>query len=110
MEIDGPTNPLLAGQSYNLTCTVTSDLPTEVKWKKSTSLRHELVREENEDVVLGDPVVVGMTTRLTVTFKYLRTSQGGNYSCVSNASNPTMVKEKRWIVTVQSRSNTITKS
>ena len=91
--IDGPDNPLPAGEAHSFICTVTSDLPPTVKW---------LDPDDNE--VDGLKVVSsGNTTAVTLTFDPLLTSHGGTYSCVSSISKPSSYKRMTRDIQVQSK-------
>ena len=70
-----------AGQSYNLTCTVTLEnvagTPT-VKWLGPNN--NPL--QNNSNITVGDTVLVNCSTyTTTLYFTTLRTSHGGQYSC-----------------------------
>ena len=86
IRVEGPENPLLAGESYSFTCVVTSDLLPEVNWRDGDW--NELTREdeENRGVYVDKEVVTGHVTRLTLRFTSLLTSHGGTYSCSSTVA------------------------
>ena len=74
-------SPFIAGQSYNLTCTVTLEnvigAPT-VGWLDPTN--NPL--DNNSDTTVGETVPVNcFTYTTTLHFTTLRTSHGGQYSC-----------------------------
>ena len=100
VEIQGPSNPLLAGNSYTITCTATADITPVVRWTDSGGNPVE----EGEGLTLSGPIVSGDTTTLRLTFNYLRTSQAGTYSCLSIIDTPTSIQRAIRDVTVQSKS------
>ena len=88
-----------AGQPHTLTCTVTDEEDiTEtpvVTWVGPEGQN----LSSGRDITLGSPIVVGMTTTLTITFNPLRVSHGGEYTCQatiadagSTASEPHMLE------------------
>ena len=73
--------PFIAGQSYNLTCTVTLEnlagIPT-AEWLDPNN--NPL--DNNSDLTVEDTVTVNCSTyTTTLQFTTLRTSHGGQYSC-----------------------------
>ena len=98
VSIEGPSNPLMAGGSYTLTCNATADITPVVRW---TDPSGDSV-ETGEGVSLSGPIVSGDTTTLRLTFSYLRTSQAGTYSCLSIIDTPTSVQRDVRDVVVQS--------
>ena len=96
--IQGPSNPLLAGNSYTLTCVATADITPEVRWTDPSGNSVE----GGEGLSVSGPFVSGDTTTLSLTFSYLRTSQAGTYSCLSIIDTPTSVQRDVRDVTVQS--------
>ena len=98
MSIQGPSNPLLAGNSYTLTCVATADITPVVRWTDPSGNSVE----GSEGLTVSGPFVSGGTTTLNLTFSYLRTSQAGTYSCLSIIDTPTSVQRDVRDVTVQS--------
>ena len=73
--------PFIAGQSYNLTCTVTLENAAgtpSVEWlDPNNNPLHN-----NGNITVGDTVTVHCSTyTTTLHFTTLRTSHGGQYSC-----------------------------
>ena len=101
VNINGPSDPWMAGNSYTLTCVASADVIPQVEWRDPSG---NLV-EEKEGLTLSGPIVSGNHTTLNLTFNYLRTSQAGRYSCVSNTVTPASVKSDSWNVTVQCESD-----
>ena len=94
--------PFIAGQSYNLTCTVTLEnaagTPTVGWLNPNNNPLHS-----SSDITVGDTVAVNCSTyTTTLQFTTLRTSHGGQYSCQATlgAVNNTIITN----VTVQSKS------
>ena len=98
MSIEGPSNPLRAGGSYNLTCTATADITPVVRWTDPSGNSVET----GEGVSVSGPIMSGDTTTLQLTFSYLRTSQAGTYSCLSIVDIPTSVQRDVRDIIVQS--------
>ena len=103
ISISRDTGPFIAGQSYNLTCTVilknVTRTPT-VEWlgHNNSPLR------SNNDITAGDTVTVNCSTYITTLyFSTLFTSHGGQYSCratLGDVNNTAVVN-----ITVLSKSN-----
>ena len=104
VRIEGPRNPLKAGGSYSFTCVVTADLLPEVKWRDGggNDIQHEDEESGNIGVYIDKKVVTGHTTRLTVRFRSLLTSQGGGYTCLSIIRAPSSIQVGARDVTVKS--------
>ena len=105
IRIEGPRNPLLAGGSYFITCVITADLLPEVKWRDGDG--HDIPYEDEESgngVYVDKEVVTGHTTRLTLQFTSLLTSQGGSYACLSIISTPSSIQVGGRDVIVKSES------
>ena len=98
--IEGPPNPLLAGDSYAITCTAIADITPVVRWMDSGGNPVE----EGEGLTLSGPIVSGNATTLRLTFNYLRTSQAGAYSCLSIIDVPTSIQRAIRDVIIQSKS------
>ncbi len=96
-------HPLLAGEKYSLTCTVTSDLPHSVKWL-DPNLNE--VDASNTSKATYQTVLDETTSTLILNFDPLKTSHGGNYSClsiisqlhVSKIENVTMIVQGKFLV------------
>ena len=75
--------PIIAGQSYNLTCTVTLENATRaptVGWLDPNN--NALKSSSDSKITVGDTVAVNCSTyTTTLLFTRLRISQGGQYSC-----------------------------
>ena len=98
VSIQGPSNPLRAGNNYTLTCTATADITPVVRWTDPSGNSVET----GGGVSVSGPFVSGDTTTLQLTFSYLRTSQAGTYSCLSIIDTPTSVQRDVRDVIVQS--------
>ena len=70
-----------AGQSHTLTCTVIADFPHNTTWFGNNGA--PLTNDSLSGVIIGEPTIDGITTRLTLTFTTVTTSQAGQYSCYS---------------------------
>ena len=74
-------SPFIAGQSYNLICTVTLENTTRtptVEWLNPNN--NPL--DNNSNITVGDTVAVNCSTyTTTLQFTTLRTFLGGQYSC-----------------------------
>ncbi|KAL5486438.1 hypothetical protein EMCRGX_G018913 [Ephydatia muelleri] len=86
-----PSGSSTAGSPYNLTCTVMVVnglvvVPQVMWFKNGTSITG------------GNGMISGNTTTLTLQFNPLRTSNGGQYSCIANVSLP--------VISITSLSNT----
>ena len=83
-----------AGDSHNLTCTVTSESPANLKWVR-------IINEEQVEVVntstitVSAQIVFDRITKRSFTFKPLLTSHAGKYKCVS-VLNPGRVTDISW--------------
>ena len=101
MSISGPSSPWLAGDTYTLICVVVADSLPKVEWTDPNG--KYLVEEEG--LILSGPVVSRNQTILNLTFNYLRTSQAGRYSCVSDPlTSSGSVKSYDWNVNIQCES------
>ena len=98
MTIQGPSSPLLAGNSFTLTCIATAEVATEVRWTDPSGSSVA----EGDGLTLSGPFVMDATTTLMLTFSYLRTSQAGTYSCLSITDTPTSVQREVRDIMVQS--------
>ena len=79
--ITSDTGPFIAGQSYNLTCTVTLENTTRtptVEWLDPSN--NQLHSRSN--ITVANTVAVNCSTYITTLhFTTLHTSHGGQYSC-----------------------------
>ena len=98
MTIQGPSSPLLAGNSSTFTCIATAEVATEVRWTDPSGNSVE----EGDGLTLSGPFVMDDTTILMLTFNYLRTSQAGTYSCLSITDTPISVQREVRDIIVQS--------
>ena len=75
--------PFTAGQSYNLTCTVTlknTTRPPTVKWLDNNN--NPLNSSSDSKITVGDTVTMNCSTyTTTLLFTRLRISHSGQYSC-----------------------------
>ena len=69
----------IAGDTFNVTCTVDVSRPPDVQWMypNGTTVTN------GSGIVVGSPMRVGNITNLTLTFNPLNTSHGGQYTCHS---------------------------
>ena len=73
--------PFIAGQSYNLTCTVTLENATRTPTVGWLDPNNNPLHSRSE-ITVGDTVTVNCSTYTsTLHFTALRTSDGGQYSC-----------------------------
>ena len=73
--------PFIAGQSYNLTCTVTLKNTTRTPTVEWLDPNNNPLRS-NSDITVGDIVTVNCSTYITaLQFTILHTSHSGQYSC-----------------------------
>ena len=98
VSIEGQDNPLLAGEVHTFTCVVVTDITPTVKWMGPDG--NPVV--EGEGIILGDAVVEGNTTRLTMSFSPLCTSHGGSYSCLSVVDVPSSIRRATRNIIVKS--------
>ena len=78
MSIEASNDRPTAGENITLTCTVTSDRLTVMKWIGSGV--------GSEGVTVHPQVDSGFNSTLIIEFSPLRTSHGGVYTCVSSIS------------------------
>ena len=82
---------------------VTADLLSDVKWRDGNG--NDIEDEESgRGVYVEKKVVIGRTTRLTMRFRSLLTSQGGSYSCLSIIRVPSSIQVGARDVIVKSES------
>ena len=73
--------PFIAGQSYNLTCTVTLENATRTPTVEWLDPNNNPLHSRSE-ITVADTVTVNCSTYTsTLHFTALRTSDGGQYSC-----------------------------
>ena len=100
---------LEAGGVYNISCIVTSDISPQVKWMgpngKDISGEDNKRRDDSGGVMLGDEVVTGKQTILSLSFSPLRTSHGGRYTCMSVVESPPSVKTATKDMIIKSKSS-----
>ena len=79
--ITNGTGPFIAGQSYNLTCTVTLENVTRTPTVEWLGHNNSPLRSDS-NITVGDTVTVNCSTYTsTLKFTTLRTSHSGQYSC-----------------------------
>ena len=69
----------IAGDIFNVACTVDVSRPPDVQWiyPNGTAVTN------SSEIVVGSPMRVGNITNLTLTFNPLLTSHRGQYTCQS---------------------------
>ena len=96
----------LAGQMFNLTCTVTTvdglqNVPT-VEWLDAGGRQVTT----GGDVAVGSAVTLGTTTTLALRFSPLRVSHGGEFTCRAALTSPAppqyLTKSAEWDLIVDS--------
>ena len=90
MEIDAPVSPLLAGNTYSITCQVTSDVPPLVKWLDPNG--SEITAMKGMISVKYQAFKFNSTS-ISLTFDPLTASHGGKYVCMSQI-NATILAQK----------------
>ena len=97
---------ILAGQMFNLTCTVRTvdglqNLPT-VEWLDETGTRVTT----RGDITVGSAMTSGTMTTLALVFSPLRVSHGGEFTCRANLTSPAppqqLTKAAEWDLIVGS--------
>ena len=79
-----------AGDSHTLTCTVKSELPTNLNWVRIISETEQVVVENTPNITISKQTKSGLIPFLTsksITFNPLLTSHAGKYACVSVLNN-----------------------
>ena len=87
-----------SGETYNLTCTVESNVPPTVQWMYSSS---DTAVNNGSNITVGTQRTTGSTTTLTLSFNPLHTSHGGQYICQSTTDIPSSTVNAARNVTVQ---------
>ena len=82
----GNSSTAYAGETYTLTCTVIADFPHNTTWLGLNGI--PLSNDSLSGVVVGKPSIDGITTRITLTFTTVTTSQAGQYNCYSVMNVP----------------------
>ena len=75
----------ISGETYNLTCTVESNVPPTIQWLYS-STGSRVTNDGN--ITVETQTATGSTTTLTLSFSPLHTSHGGLYTCQSTIDSP----------------------
>ena len=106
VSISTSSMPVLAGQMFNLTCTVTTvdglqNVPT-AEWLDASG--HEVTT--GGDIIVDSAVTLGTTTTLALRFSPLRVSHGGEFTCRAALTSPApplhLTKSAEWDVIVDS--------
>ena len=84
------TSPSVAGYNYSLTCTAMliegmSGTPN-IWWTKTDGQQIS----SSGDIIIHDPLTLGLTTNLTLSFDPIRTTDGGTYNCTASVSSPAL--------------------
>ena len=87
-----------SGETYNLTCTVESNVPPTVQWLYSSN---GTAVTNGSVITVGTQRATGSTTTLTLSFSPLHTSHGGQYTCRSTTYTPSSTVTATRNVTVQ---------
>jgi len=69
----------IAGDTFNVTCTVDVSMLPDVQW----IYPNDDTVTNSSGIIVGPPVTAGNITNLTLTFNPLLTSHGGQYTCHS---------------------------
>ena len=88
----------ISGETYNLTCTVESNVPPTVQWLYSSN-GNEVTN--GSGITMGTQRTTGSTTTLTLSFNPLHTYHGGQYTCRSKTDTPPSTVNATRNVTVQ---------
>ena len=88
----------ISGETYNLTCTVESNVPQTIQWLYSSNNSKVT---NSSDITVGTKRTTGSTTTLTLSFNPLHTSHGGQYTCRSMINTPPSTVTAVRNVTVQ---------
>ena len=75
----------ISGETYNLTCTVETNVPPTVQWLYSSN-SSEVTSSGN--ITVETEKITNSTTILTLSFNPLSTSHGGQYTCQSKIDTP----------------------
>ena len=107
VSISTSSTSILAGQMFNLTCTVRTvdglqNVPT-VEWLDETSTRVTT----GGDITVGSAMTSGTMTTLALVFSPLRVSHGGEFTCRANLTSPAppqqLTKSAEWDLIVGSK-------
>ena len=88
----------ISGETYNLTCTVESNVLPTVQWLYTSS---NTAVTNSSDITVGTERANDSTTILTLSFNPLHTSHGGQYTCQSMIDTPPSTVTAARNVTVQ---------
>ena len=91
VSIHAAQSTAFAGASYTLNCTVASDFRPVVKWTGLDGNPVDAIPPSN-DVIIYEPEYYGNKTCVVLSFRALRTSQAGRYTCQSIVSSPLSVR------------------
>ncbi len=96
--IEAPEMPLMAGNTYSISCVVRTDVQGTVEWVDSigTSV------SSSSTLSVHDPLTIGNITTLNLHFNPLHTSHGDQYTCISKVDILQSVKSASEDVIVQS--------
>ena len=89
----------ISGETYNLTCTVESNVPPTVQWLYSNNSTSVVTNESG--ITVGTQRTTSSTTTLTLSFNPLRTSHRGQYTCQSTIDSPASTVNATRSVTAQ---------
>ena len=88
----------ISGGTYNLTCTVESNVPSTVQWLYSSN---GTAVTNGSNITVGTQRTTNSTTTLTLSFNPLSTSHGGQYTCQSTIDSPASTVNATRSVTAQ---------
>ena len=89
-----------AGQQFTLTCTVTSERQPNVTWIDPDGVPCPL---DAPDVSVSHTTTTGQMSVVEMTFRSMRTSQSGQYKCISNIAYPLSKSEDSFLIRVESK-------
>ena len=103
MNITSSESTATAGQQFTLTCTVTFERPPEVTWIDPDGIPCPL---DGPDMSISQ-ITIGQTRTVEMRFRSIRTSQSGQYKCISNIAYPLSKSEDSFLIRVESKFNNL---
>jgi len=87
----------IAGDTFNVTCTVDVSMPPDVQWIYPNGN----TVTNSSGIIVGPPVTIGNITNLTLTFNPLVTSHRGQYTCHSEVVIASSIQSENTNITVE---------